>query len=64
MLVLSVRDSGVGLGAAGAAAATRRFGLQQVRERLRTLYGSRAGLELQDAAGGGTLARIRLPLAA
>jgi hypothetical protein len=33
-----------------------------VRERLHTLYGSRAGLELQEATGGGTLARIRLPL--
>jgi hypothetical protein len=60
-LLLSVHDSGVGLGASGAAGDTR-FGLQQVRERLRTLYGSRANLELQDAAGGGTLARIRLPL--
>ena len=61
LLVLSVRDSGVGLGASGAPGDTH-FGLQQVRERLRTLYGPRAGLELQDAAGGGTLARIHLPL--
>ena len=60
-LLLSVHDSGVGLGASGAAGDTH-FGLQQVRERLRTLYGSRASLELQDAAGGGTLAHIRLPL--
>jgi LytS/YehU family sensor histidine kinase len=63
MLVLSVLDSGVGLGAA-APPGDSRFGLQQVRERLSTLYGSRAGLELQDAAGGGTLACIRLPLPA
>ena len=63
-LLLSVHDSGVGLGAPGSsgAAGDTHFGLQQVRERLRTLYGSRASLELQDAAGGGTLARIRLPL--
>ncbi|MBS1177634.1 MAG: autolysin sensor kinase [Proteobacteria bacterium] len=61
MLVLSVLDSGVGLGSVAPASHTR-FGLQQVRERLHTLYGSRAGLELQEAAGGGTLARIRLPL--
>jgi len=61
MLVLSVLDSGVGLGSAAPAGNTG-FGLQQVRERLQALYGSRAGLELQDAAGGGTLARIRLPL--
>ena len=61
MLVLSVHDTGVGLGAA-ALPGDARFGLQQVRERLRTLYGSRASLELQDAAGAGTLACIRLPL--
>jgi sensor histidine kinase YesM len=61
MLVLSVHDTGIGLGASGAAGDTH-FGLQQVRGRLHTLYGNRASLELQDAAGGGTLARIRLPL--
>jgi sensor histidine kinase YesM len=61
MLVLSVHDSGIGLGASGLPGDTH-FALQQVRERLRTLYGSRAALELQDAAGGGTLAQIRLPL--
>ena len=61
MLVLSVRDSGVGL-AAHSQPGDSRFGLQQVRERLQTLHGSRASLELTDAAGGGTLACIRLPL--
>lgn len=61
MLVLSVLDSGVGLGSAAPAGNTG-FGLQQVRERLQALYGGRAGLELQHATGGGTLARIRLPL--
>jgi hypothetical protein len=61
LLVLSVLDSGAGL-ARMAPAGNTGFGLQQVRERLHTLYGSRAGLELQDAAGGGTLACIRLPL--
>jgi sensor histidine kinase YesM len=60
MLVLSVRDSGAGLGR-NAGAGQAGFGLQQVRERLHTLYGSRAGLELLDAPGGGALARIRLP---
>lgn len=61
LLVLSVLDSGAGLGGAAHEGQTG-FGLQQVRERLHTLYGSRASLALQDAAGGGTLARIRLPL--
>jgi hypothetical protein len=63
-LVLSVRDTGVGLahGAQGNAS----FGLRQVRERLATLYGSRATLVVAAAAdgGGGTIATIRLPLPA
>ena len=63
MLVLSVRDSGVGLDAAGGTVPGHtHFGLQQVRERLRSLYAGRASLELQDNSDGGTLARIRLPL--
>jgi LytS/YehU family sensor histidine kinase len=61
MLVLEVRDSGVGLGDA-APAGSQHFGLQQVRERLHTLYGERATLLLQPAPGGGTVATIRLPL--
>jgi LytS/YehU family sensor histidine kinase len=42
------------------------FGLQQVRERLATLYGNTASLSLNAAgdADGGTLAVIRLPLRA
>jgi|PlaIllAssembly_1097288.scaffolds.fasta_scaffold30832_1 hypothetical protein len=60
-LELSVRDSGVGLDVA-APSGQSHFGLQQVRERLLTLYGSRASLQLQEAAGGGTLACIRLPI--
>ena len=60
-LVLSVHDTGVGLGNA-AAAGDPRFGLQQVRERLHTLYGDGAALQLQPAVDGGTLACIRLPL--
>jgi hypothetical protein len=61
MLVLNVLDSGVGLGASSPQGDTC-FGLRQVRERLRTMYGDRAALELRDADGGGTLACIRLPL--
>jgi sensor histidine kinase YesM len=64
MLVLEVRDSGIGLDEEAAPAGGDQFGLQQVRERLRTLYGARATLTLQAAPDGGTLASIRLPLPA
>ena len=72
MLVLAVRDTGVGLSQAPAReppppSATRAgggFGLRQVRERLATLYGAAASLHLEEAPGpeGGTLAVLRLPL--
>ena len=64
MLVLSVRDTGVGL-AAAAATDGMHFGLEQVRERLATRYGRTAfalTLAPADDAEGGTLATIRLPL--
>jgi LytS/YehU family sensor histidine kinase len=61
-LVLSVHDSGIGLHGAKPQDGGAHFGLQQVRERLHTLYGAQAGLELHDAPAGGTLALIRLPL--
>ena len=60
-LVLSVRDSGVGLSSSVATQGTR-FALQQVRDRLAALYGARATLCLEAAADGGTEARITLPL--
>jgi len=63
-LVLRVHDTGVGLDGAPASGGTR-FGLKQVRERLATLYGDAATLELQPAPpdeGGGTLAVVRLPV--
>ena len=60
-LVLRVRDTGVGLG--NETRTGTHFGLQQVRERLETLYGSNASLRLEPAGDdeGGTLAIIRLP---
>ncbi len=62
-LHLAVRDTGAGLGGMPSAAGTS-FGLEQVRARLATLYGTRATLTLQAAtdAQGGTLAHIELPL--
>ena len=62
-LVLTVRDSGVGLSDAASTAGTH-FGLEQVRARLATLYAQRAQVSLEPAgdADGGALARIVLPL--
>jgi hypothetical protein len=62
-LVLTVRDTGVGLDDAPASNGTR-FGLKQVRERLQTLYGGSASLSLEamsEAEGGGTRATVKLP---
>jgi signal transduction histidine kinase len=62
-LVLTVRDTGVGLQPASAGGT--HFGLQQVRDRLATLYGASASLTLAGAsdAEGGTCATVRLPIA-
>jgi signal transduction histidine kinase len=59
-LVLTVRDSGVGLASAATPGGTR-FGTQQVRERLAALYGDAATFTLEAAPDGGTVARITLP---
>jgi len=61
-LTLTVRDTGVGLGRRVVEGTS--FGLQQVRERLATLYGDRASVSLTAAndAEGGTLAVIRMPM--
>jgi LytS/YehU family sensor histidine kinase len=63
MLVMTVRDTGTGLPAAGAVR-DGSFGLAQVRERLATLYGERASVTLEAAgdAEGGTRATVRLPV--
>lgn len=60
-LVLTVHDTGVGLDAQAHHGA--RFGLQQVRERLFTLYGEAGTLDLRPAANGdvGTVAVVTLP---
>jgi signal transduction histidine kinase len=63
-LHLTVRDTGVGLDRAPGAAGGSRFGLEQVRQRLATLYGDAAALALSPAgdAEGGARATVRLPL--
>jgi LytS/YehU family sensor histidine kinase len=60
-LLLRVRDTGVGI---APEVASNGFGLTQVRERLATLYGAAASVELAPAADaeGGTLVTMRLPL--
>ena len=63
-LQLQVLDSGVGLADlhAAHAAPTQSFGLTQVRERLHTLHGSDATLELIAISAGETSATITFPL--
>jgi two-component system, LytTR family, sensor kinase len=59
-LVLEVRDDGVGL-RPGDEARGHGLGLANTRERLATLYGARARLELAANTEGGTTATVRLP---
>ncbi|WP_298923219.1 sensor histidine kinase [uncultured Ramlibacter sp.] len=58
-VVLQVSDTGVGL--AQAARHGGGFGLAQVRERLETLYGPSATIELLALQAAGTVATIRFP---
>jgi len=59
-VVLEVTDTGSGLGAAGEQA-VEGFGLAQTRERLATLYGAAARVELGPGATGGARAMARFP---
>ncbi|MFG6487280.1 sensor histidine kinase [Roseateles sp. BYS78W] len=62
-LVLEVADSGAGLGDTSALADVGTgFGLAQVRERLAHRYGDTARFELKPKPGGGSVARIEIPL--
>jgi len=58
MLEVSVRDDGPGPGGASMQSG---HGLENTRERLRTLYGERASLQLTTAEPHGALARLRVP---
>lgn len=59
-LVIEVSDTGVGLDAA-APSESSGFGLEQVRERLATVYGNGARLDLAPAPDGGTCAALSFP---
>lgn len=61
-LQLCVHDTGAGLGETATATPGGGFGLQQVRERLATLYGPEGTLELIAASAGGTSAIVTFPL--
>ena len=65
VLVLTVRDDGPGPGPGfGASPAGGGFGLLQVRERIKALYGEAASLTLTAGfdARGGSVASVRLPI--
>ena len=55
---ITVTDDGPGISDTAEPAG---HGLANTRERLRTLYGDRAALEVTAAPGGGTIARLRVP---
>ena len=58
---LVVRDNGVGLKPAPAAAGREGIGLANTRARLRELYGEAARLELKAGPEGGLAVEITLP---
>ena len=61
-LILEVRDTGPGIGAAGGVESTgESFGLRSVRDRLHGHFGEGASLDLRRE-GDTTIARIELPL--
>lgn len=58
LLNLEVEDDGIGLPSGGP---REGVGLGNTRERLRASFGDEAGLTLNNADGGGTIARVELP---
>lgn len=61
MVVVEVRDDGVGLMASPATAGTG-MGLRNVRDRLRLIYGSEAALRISGRPEGGVVVRVEVPL--
>ena len=61
-LSLSVEDNGVGI-QKSVDAVRPGVGLRNVRERLRTIYGARASLALENIAKGGSRALVIIPVA-
>ncbi len=57
---LVVEDTGMGFRAMGSRGHGAGFGLEQVRERLRTEYGDAAALEIESPIGGDTGTRVTL----
>ncbi|CAN7501383.1 histidine kinase [Variovorax paradoxus] len=60
-LIIEVSDTGVGLDAAQTSEGSG-FGLEQVRERLATVYGDHGRMSLAAGPSGGTLATLSFPL--
>jgi sensor histidine kinase YesM len=58
MLIVEVRDDGVGV---GTQPIKDGVGLANCRSRLQTLFGDNASLQIEPAAGGGTVVRIEMP---
>jgi two-component system, LytTR family, sensor kinase len=62
-LILQVRDSGAGIGEAGAAAVFGRgLGLSNIRDRLAQLYGDGQQFSIVNRASGGAEVTLRVPL--
>ncbi len=61
-IVISVRDDGIGIGHASTAKAGSGTGLKNVRDRLTSLYGSRASLTIEPVGerDHGTIATLRI----
>jgi sensor histidine kinase YesM len=57
-LRLAVADTGVGLREGGSGTG---FGLENVRQRLRALFGEAASLDVRENSGGGVVATLEIP---